>query len=294
MSTPIQNNASRLASDTHMGQVVLDVRDLNLMKNFYHEVIGLDILVDSNIAVLGRSGETGLLDVPLVELREDKSLPIRPEGSAGLYHTAILFESAEHLAAAVVRIARQASHLYTGSGDHHVSQAFYLDDPEGNGIELYIDRPRDQWTWTNGQVYMTTEYIDPNQFIAEHASEFTGKTSTKRDKSVLGHVHLQVGDIPTARTFYVDTLGFDMTATLRNSALFVSAGGYHHHMAMNTWNSAGAGPRTPSLGLGRATIVVPTRAEVERILAVTGGHDDGQNVVVKDPWNNELTFVSAA
>ncbi len=280
----------RMAADTHMGYVTLDVRNINTMRNFYTKVVGLDVLADNADGVmLGRAG-----GAPIVALHEDRTLPLRPEGSAGLFHTAILFQSPAHLAAAVVRIARYVPQLYTGSGDHYVSQAFYLDDPEGNGVELYVDRPREEWTWRNGQVLMGTEYVDPQAFVNRHLSE---EALGRPDSTTVGHVHLQVGDVATAKAFYVDTLGFDQTMQMGHSALFVSAGGYHHHMAMNTWGTAGAGLRVPSLGLGRVDVVVPTRAEAERIRDAAGKallSDDGATVTVADPWANTLRFVPAA
>src|SRR5690606_39081792 len=108
-----------------------------------------------------------------------------------------------------------------------------------------------EWSWTHGQVEMSTLYLDPNAFLREHLTEEVVAGSTARDAASVGHVHLSVGDVATARSFYVDALGFDVTTALGDTALFVSAGGYHHHMAMNVWESRGAGPRMPALGLGR-------------------------------------------
>ena len=341
--------ANKLADATHMGAVILDVRNLENMTTFYRFVIGLDVLAEGDgRVVLGRaassrpvvagqetsgqatSGQiapgqavsrqataswlnrsglpagqqsdplartvstagTPLVgEVAVVVLRENRSLPLRAEGSAGLFHTAILFQNPRELAAAIIRIARHTPELFTGTGDHDVSQAFYLDDPEGNGVELYIDRPRDQWKWVDGQVHMTTEYIDPNQFIAEHMPGVSEQTREGGNNMTLGHVHLQVGDVASAHEFYVRTLGFEVTARMGSSALFVSAGGYHHHMAMNTWGSGGAGMRAPSLGLGRVDVLVPSRVEVESAadrLAHAGFavRDDGRTVETPDPWGN--------
>ncbi|MFT3943479.1 MAG: VOC family protein [Ancrocorticia sp.] len=230
-------------------------------------------------------------ELAVVVLRENTSLPLRPEGSAGLFHTAILFQNPRELAAAIIRIARHTPQLFTGTGDHHVSQAFYLDDPEGNGVELYIDRPRDRWQWRNDQIHMTTEYIDPNRFITENMPGVSEQAREGGNNVTLGHVHLQVGDVRSAHKFYVETLGFETTARMGNSALFVSAGGYHHHMAMNTWGSGGTGLRVPSLGLGRVDILVPERSETEAAaarLAHAGFtvRDDGRTIETNDPWGN--------
>ena len=202
------------------------------------------------------------------------------------------------LATTLASFALARPELYTGSGDHLVSQAFYLDDPEGNGVELYYDRPRDTWTWDNGQVRMTTLFVDPNQFLGEHltpqARDFVetaaGRRGSLPDETVVGHVHLKVGDTARAKDFYVDTLGFDVTSEMRG-ALFVSAGGYHHHMAMNTWSSEGVGLRAPGLGLGRVDIVVPSAADVAELTTRARSRgvqirEEGGAVELDDPWGN--------
>jgi catechol 2,3-dioxygenase len=221
-----------------------------------------------------------------------------PAGSAGLFHTAILFESQAALAAALYSIAQHAPHAFTGSADHLVSQAFYLTDPEGNGVELYWDRLRTEWSWTHGKIEMGTLYLDPNEFLRDHLSEAAASGETARDAASVGHVHLSVGDLAAARSFYVDALGFDETADYQGSALFVSAGGYHHHMAMNVWNSRGAGPRMPALGLGRVDLVLPGADDLgelgERLrhygVAV---RDDGRELAFDDPWKNAVKAVAA-
>src|SRR5690606_28037910 len=143
---------------------------------------------------------------------------------------------------------------FTGSADHLVSLAFYFDDPEGNGVELYWDRPREEWRWQDGSVAMDTLPLDPNGFIAEHrvapgdlaatgAVAATGAAAAPGSAAAsIGHVHLKVGNIDVARAFYVDTLGFEVTVGSWPGALFASAGGYHHHLGMNAWQSRGAGP----------------------------------------------------
>ncbi|NLG20011.1 MAG: VOC family protein, partial [Actinomycetales bacterium] len=187
---------------------------------------------------------------------------------------------------------------FVGSSDHLVSQAFYFDDPEGNGIELYWDRDRSQWSWTHGQVEMTTLYLDPNRFLQQHLSEEGLADPTSLGSAIVGHVHLSVGDVASARDFYVDKLGFETTAAMGNQALFVSAGKYHHHMAMNVWNSRGAGRRQRTLGLGQVDIIVPTADEVgaltERMKHFgVQTRDDGRTVSFDDPWANLINVRSA-
>ena len=271
-----------------MGAVTLLVGDLDGMTRFYRDVVTLQVLAaDGDTVTLGRAGR------PIVVLRHEPRLRHAAPGSAGLFHTAILFETQAALAAALYSLARHAPQTFTGSADHLVSQAFYATDPEGNGIELYWDRDRTEWSWTHGQVEMATLHLDPNAFIREHLTEDAASGATAADAASVGHVHLSVGDVATARAFYVDALGFDVTAELGGSALFVSAGGYHHHMAMNIWNSRGAGPRMPALGLGRVDLALPsadTLGELGERLRHHGIRtaDDGRTVTFADPWANAL------
>ena len=282
-----------LPATTHMGSVALDVADLDAMTTFYRDVLLLDQIAERGDEIdLGRGSDV------LVTLRHRPGLPRGERRTAGLFHTAILHDSPTSLATTLASFALARPELYTGSGDHLVSQAFYLDDPEGNGVELYYDRPRDTWTWDNGQVRMTTLFVDPNQFLGEHltpqARDFVetaaGRRGSLPDETVVGHVHLKVGDTARAKDFYVDTLGFDVTSEMRG-ALFVSAGGYHHHMAMNTWSSEGVGLRAPGLGLGRVDIVVPSAADVAELMTRARSRgvqirEEGGAVELDDPWGN--------
>ena len=273
-----------------MGAVTLFVADLDAMTAFYRDVITLQVLSASGDAVvLGRAG------TPIVVLQHSPMLKHAAPGSAGLFHTAILFESQAALASALSSVAQRAPQTFTGSADHLVSQAFYLTDPEGNGIELYWDRDRSEWSWTHGQVEMATLYLDPNTFLREHLADEPTDTAPAQ----IGHVHLSVGDVASARDFYVRRLGFDATASLGDQALFVSAGGYHHHMAMNVWNSRGAGPRMPALGLGQVDLALPNADALgelgERLIHYgTQVADDGKTLTFADPWNNTLKAALAA
>jgi catechol 2,3-dioxygenase len=288
MENLVPANSDRLAADTKMGAVTLLVGDLDLMTRYYRDVVTLQVLDESSDTVmLGRAAH------PIVTLRHEPSLRHAAPGSAGLYHTAILFESQAALAAALYSVAKNAPGTFTGSADHLVSQAFYFTDPEGNGVELYWDRARTEWSWTHGQIEMATLSLDPNTFLGEHLTEAAADGSTAQDAASVGHVHLSVGDVPTARAFYVDALGFDTTASLGNTALFVSAGGYHHHMAMNVWESRGAGPRMPALGLGRVDLTLPDADTLGALQERLRDHgfavrDDGRTVSFDDPWNNLL------
>ncbi len=226
-----------LAADTAMGPVTLKVADLDAMTAYYRDGVALQVLDAAGpVVTLGR-GTT-----PVLVLEHAPELAHFSPRDAGLFHTAILFDTQEALAAAVYSVARKYPNTFTGSSDHLVSNAFYFSDPEGNGVELYWDRDRSAWSWTHGTLEMATLYLDPNAFLQEHLTEESASDPVVGGARV-GHVHLQVGDVETAREFYIGALGFEKTMEMPGSALFVSAGGYHHHMAMNVWNSRGAGKR---------------------------------------------------
>ncbi len=275
------------APETHMGRLELRVRDMERQLAFYTEGVGLEPISDEPGAVtLGHGGR------PIVRLTESKDLRPARRNEAGLFHTAVLYDDPKALARTVVSMANSYADRYAGTGDHLVSEAFYFTDPEGNGVELYHDRPRDQWTWIDGKVQMDTLYVDPNEFVNRHLAGVDLATMAPTE-ATLGHVHLQVGELESARDFYVNGLGFDETFAMPGNALFVSAGGYHHHMAMNVWNSAGAGPRQNTLGMGVVDILVPQSDELGRAeerLRHKGFQPtfDGRTMSVLDPWNNEI------
>jgi catechol 2,3-dioxygenase len=280
-----------LAPSTGMGAVTLRVADLDRMIGYYRDGVRLELLAqESGRAVLGR-GST-----PIVLLEHAPELTHATPGSAGLFHTAILFETKADLAAALYSVASRFPNTFTGSADHLVSIAFYLTDPEGNGVELYWDRDRTEWSWTHGLIEMDSLYVDPNAFLRENVTEAAVDAAFQRPGKV-GHVHLSVGDVDSARSFYVDRLGFSTTTTMPGQALFVSAGGYHHHMAMNVWNSRGAGRRAPALGLGLVRIEVPTGDDLgaltERMRHYgVATEDDGRTVGFEDPWANRIEVTS--
>ncbi|MFF1632735.1 VOC family protein [Leifsonia sp. NPDC058248] len=295
-----------LPADSAMGAVTLRVADLDGMTAYYRDAVTLDVLAQYGDQVILGRGAT-----PIVILQHAPELRHASPHEAGLFHTAILFDSEEALAAAIYSVATRAPGTFTGSADHLVSKAFYFTDPEGNGVELYWDRDRTQWSWTHGQVEMATLYLDPNEFLSEHLTDRgaalagvsasdagAGSGAARFGTAVVGHVHLSVGDVASARAFYVDRLGFETTAELGTQALFVSAGGYHHHMAMNTWNSRGAGRRRLALGLGQVEIHVPTvddlgeLAERMRHYGIDA-RDDGRSVTFDDPWANVVRAVPA-
>ena len=281
-----------LAADTAMGPVTLLVADLDVMTAYYRDAVALEVLgSEGDRVTLGRGAE------PVITLEHSPGLKHAGPRDAGLFHTAILFETERALAASVYSTARRQPGSFTGSADHLVSKAFYFNDPEGNGVELYWDRDRSQWSWVHGTIEMGSLGLDPNGFLQEHLTDDVIENPVDGGARV-GHVHLSVGDTDTAREFYVDRLGFEDMLEMPGQALFVSAGKYHHHMAMNVWNSRGAGRRARTLGLGEVEIVVPTPDDVGALTERMSHfgvqtRDDGQTVSFDDPWAN-LIRVSAA
>ena len=280
-----------LAADTAMGPVTLLVANLDAMADYYRDAVALQVLgAEENRVTLGRGARR------VIVLEHSPSLKQAGPRDAGLFHTAILFDTEAALAAAVYSTARSQPGSFTGSSDHVVSKAFYFNDPEGNGLELYWDRDRSQWSWIHGAVEMRFLALDPNEFLAENLTPEAIENPVLGG-AMVGHVHLAVGDTQSARDFYVDRLGFETTAEFPGQAVFMSAGNYHHHMAMNVWNSRGAGRRSRTLGLGQVDIVVPTPDDVGALterMAHFGveTRDDGQTVAFDDPWAN-LIKVSA-
>ena len=278
-----------LPADTSMGAVTLWVADLDAMIRYYHDGIGLKLLSHGESrAVLGTS------DRVIVILESKPSMKHASPHEAGLFHTAILFPTQAALAKAVHSVATKYPGTFTGSADHLVSQAFYFNDPENDGVELYWDRDRSQWSWVHGSVEMDTLFLDPNQFLREHLIE----GAVDKEKTV-GHVHLSVGSIPAAEEFYVKMLGFEKTMNWGGQALFVSAGGYHHHMAMNTWRSKGAGRRQLALGLGKVEIKLPESGNVDEAkerLDFYGleSRSDSGLLMVEDPWGNTISLSSTS
>jgi catechol 2,3-dioxygenase len=264
-----------LPSETRLGPVHLRVRDLDRLVAFYQDALGFAVLgEDDATAALGP--EDG---VPLLTLEEAPEAPTPPVPSTGLFHVAYLLPSRAALGAMLIRF-REAGHAFQGFADHAVSEALYLADPEGNGIELYADRPRESWRWDDGALYMTTDPLDVVGLLEEGREAAPALPRGTR----VGHVHLKVSTLRSAEAFYVDRLGFEVTTRRYPGALFVSAGGYHHHLGLNVWSGEGV-PRPPtgSLGLVGITLVVPDADARGRILdgAARGELVDPDNVVLR-------------
>jgi catechol 2,3-dioxygenase len=246
---------------TQIGTVRLTVSDLARSRQFYERAIGLSAgdNEDGTVA-FGVAGER-----PLVELLGDSSAPKLDHRATGLFHLAVLVPSRLDLAFALARLA-DARWPLDGASDHLVSEALYLSDPDGNGIEIYRDRPRDEWRRQNGQLEMATLPLDLRSLLGE-LSEQNQRQAAAPAGTRIGHAHLQVSELTETEAFYNGVLGFDVMVRAYPGALFVSAGGYHHHIGLNTWNSAGSGPPVPgSVGLRSFEVQLPGQAELEAVL----------------------------
>jgi len=255
-----------------MGRVALTVHDLDGVAGFYEQAVGLRrLLTDPDRVALGVG------EVTLVELRRDPAARRRSPREAGLFHTAFLLPSRADLGA-WTRHAAATRIPVVGASDHGVSEALYLADPEGNGVEIYADRPAAEWRWKDGLVEMRTEVLDVSGLI-----DHTGKREWRGFPagSVVGHVHLQVGAIAPAEAFYAGVLGLGVTCRYAG-ATFYAADGYHHHLATNIWNSRGAPVRDePATGLSDVDIRVDGSAwwnvarTVERPRSSRSSRNDG-------------------
>ncbi len=253
----------KLPASTRMGAVELSVADLQRSADYYEHALGLRVLErGAGLVSLGAGGEELLL------LREQAGAkPAR--GFSGLYHFALLLPQRADLARWLAHVAREQVPL-VGLSDHFVSEAIYLSDPDEHGIEVYWDRPREIW---EGQVAqrMTTLPLDVAGLLGELRDPATESFAGLPDGTRMGHVHLRVKDIPSTVAFYRDALGFDLMAALGGHAAFLGAGGYHHHLGANTWESAGAGQAPAgSATLLRASVLLPDQGAVARATDAAG------------------------
>ncbi len=283
---------AEIAAATTMGAVHLTVSDLARSLDYYDLAIGLETLESgSGRASLGSAGRELLV---LVE--EPGARPADP--STGLYHFALLVPERPALARWLAHAARDRVSL-TGLSDHFVSEAIYLRDPDGHGIEIYADRPRERWEGIVGE-RMTTLPLDVDNLLGELDDAATEPFDGLAGETVMGHVHLKVAEIPETVEFYRDVIGFGLIAALREQAAFLSAGGYHHHVGANTWESAGAGAPGPgTASLRHATIVLPDAAERDRVVSRleargAGIGESGGEPLVRDPSGNALVLAIAA
>jgi catechol 2,3-dioxygenase len=274
-----------LPATLRLGPVHLTVRDLDRAVAWYQRSLGLRVhRHEPDVAELGDGSET------TVVLHEDpQALPAGRH--AGLYHYALLYPTREELARAVVRLAVTRTPI-EGASDHETHEAIYLPDADGNGIELAADRPREQWPDHLGYAG-GPKPLDVDDLLATvHGEDYPEQVGPGLR---MGHLHLHVGDIEQGLGFYRDTLGFEQQAQIGDSAAFVSAGGYHHHLGFNTWRGKGVPPAPDHrTGMRRWTVELPTAADVEAVrerLDDTEPIDDG--FLTRDPWGNTVAIVAA-
>ena len=285
----------RLPAGTRLGPVRLQVADLTRSVSFYQDALGLRVIyADGSHAVLGPHGH----DTPLVELRELRGArPAPRKGALGLYHFAILLPDRPSLGCFVQHLGEIG--VRAGAGDHLVSESFYLQDPDNLGIEVYADRPRSGWRRVGRELMMATDPVDVGGLLqAAGEARWTGAPAG----TTMGHLHLHVGDLDQADAFYSESVGFDRTVWHYPGALFLAAGGYHHHLGANTWAGPGATPpQTDDARLLEWTIVLPDRTsltEVEESLrrgsysiVWEGDADPRPELVTHDPWGTQLRLV---
>jgi catechol 2,3-dioxygenase len=236
-----------LPADAHIGQVSLTVRDLDESLSFYRDILGFEELAPAQLGPPG--GRV------LIELHEQKDAVARPGRSSGLYHFAILVPSRAALGRSLRRLAETRWPI-SGAADHLVSEALYLDDPDGLGIEIYRDRPKDSWRMNGGELAMATDPLDVQAVHDQPGAEtpWNGLESG----TVIGHVHLHVPHLDAAEAFYCGRIGFEPIVRRYPGALFVSAGGYHHHLGLNTWSGVGA-PPSPENAVGLRSFTIESR-----------------------------------
>lgn len=277
-----------MSAHSHLGPVTLTVANLDRAIQFYRDKLGLKLHHrEGSNAALGAGG------ADLLVLYGDPAAARPAARSTGLYHVAILLPDR-------ISLARELKHLIDqnvplqGAADHCVSEALYLADPEGNGIEIYHDRPPETWEWRKGEIHMTTDPLDVENLLAELIDEeapFTGMPPGTK----VGHVHLRVSDVPAAERFYREVLGLDLTTRYGPSASFLSWDGYHHHLAINAWGSLGASsPPAGALGL-KDFVLHPTEARLRQIeekvksLNIPAQRSEA-GLHLKDPSDNSIVL----
>lgn len=280
----------RLPSATHLGVVRLQVSDLERSLPYYDRVLGMRLLDrGGDVATLG--AQDG--DRAIIELHElPGARPVPRRGRLGLYHYAILLPDRAALGRFVAHLS--SSNVYAGMSDHLVSEAIYLTDPDGLGIEVYADRPRDTWRYEGRQIAMSTMPLDAQDLVRATGGEpWTGMPNG----TVIGHVHLHVGDLDKAAAFYHEALGLDKVVWGYPGALFLSAGGYHHHLGTNTWATGASPAEDQDARLLEWEIVVPDAEAIANVAnnvelaGYTVERSSQGTILIRDPWNTAVRVI---
>lgn len=246
-------------------RVTLRVPDMGPALDFYRGALGLASEgVGDRVGLVPEAGAG-----PVIQLEEAPDAPAPPRRSVGLFHLALRVPDRRALARALTGLRRVGARLQ-GASDHGVSEAIYLADPHGNGVEIYADRPREEWEWRDGEVRMVTEPLDVENLLGELEGDGEGEAESGEPLlspgTDLGHVHLKVTDLERAEAFYSGVLGFSVTTRSYPGALFFGAGGYHHHVGANVWTTAGGEPRPEgALGLVEVAFTVPGARVLEEV-----------------------------
>lgn len=271
---------------TFVGHVKIKVADLERSLKFYQEMIGFSILEKTETtAKLTTDGKTSILS-----LEQPENVTPKQRGTTGLYHFAILLPEKKDLANIVVHLAKNGIRI--GSSDHLVSEAIYIQDPDDNGIEIYIDRDPSVWQWNGEEVAMTVDPLDFETLLMYHDQN---QSWTKLpENTVMGHIHLHVSELVKTEQFYVEGLGFDVVNRYGTQALFISSDKYHHHIGLNTWNGIGAPqPAENSVGLKSYTLIYANEKAVQDTISnlqkigATVSEEDGK-VITYDPSGNRI------
>lgn len=275
----------------HIHSLSLRVRDLENMTAFYSAVIGLDVLIaEPGHTTLGKDGK------PLINLINRPNDELDDPTTAGLFHTAFLMPSREDLGRWLI-MAYMNGVPFTGFSDHRVSEALYLNDPEGNGIEVYADRPHQDWEWRDNRIIMGSQQLDLDNLVDGLPHDGDLPYSAPSGFRI-GHIHMRVGDTQLAQDFYVKASGLDLTALIGNdSAAFFSNGRYHHHIGANIWQSHNAGQRPQNMsGLEDAAFSIqPGLMDGLRGRLKTHGSDiaeSGNTLETLDPWGTKIRFIA--
>lgn len=284
-----------LDKNLQMGAVELRVSDLSRALAFYQDDLGFEVVDQQNGGAALGSGEAPANVI--VRLREHSGAGPKPRNSTGLYHYAVLLPERRHLARVLAHMLERETPLQ-GASDHLVSEALYLADPDGNGIEIYRDRPRSEWSFRDNELSMATLPLDLEDLLTEAGGD-RGQFEIPGG-SRIGHVHLHVADLEQAERFYSDLVGFEVMTRYGSQASFLSEGGYHHHLGINTWAGRGAPPPPPdAAGLIRFNVQLSSQGAVHALAerlengGVEFDHGDG-SLVVDDPSGNRSRFYVGA
>jgi catechol 2,3-dioxygenase len=269
----------------------LAVADIGRALSFYEGVLGMQVerCADGSVRL-------GAGAAPLLILEEQPGARPKPQRATGLYHVALLLPSRLELARVIRRFA-ETRYPLSGASDHLVSEALYLDDPDGNGLEIYADRPRSTWTFARGEVRMAVDPLDLDGILGELRAD-PAPWAGMPAGSTVGHVHLHVKDLPSAEAFYCGVLGFEVMARYGSGALFVAAGGYHHHLGLNTWAGVGAPPPPAgSAGLRHFAVSLPTPEARDAVLgrvraAGIAVEETAQGFLLRDPSQNGVIITA--